>query len=224
MAHVAGAAKRPAERSDDVTRPAPGREPAQVNSRSCVTCRHRKVRCGRSNPCSNCVKAGIDCVFPTARRESRKAPDAELVARLKGLESALGRLVNDHPGGQQGHDPPSAAHGYSDGCHWNSSPTDGNSSARCSEPVGKNLGRFLVNEGQTQYVSESFWANTCDEVCTVHRERDLSSDPALGHRDWRRAQYADTAGHHGNSFASCNPAQRLFYNPPGTFPRTYTAS
>ena len=66
-----------------------------LNPRSCVTCRRRKVRCNKENPCSNCVRAGIECVFPgpgRAPRRSRKPPDAELLARLKRLEGVVTSL------------------------------------------------------------------------------------------------------------------------------------
>ncbi|KAK3326070.1 fungal-specific transcription factor domain-containing protein [Apodospora peruviana] len=41
--------------------------------RSCVTCRARKVRCNKANPCSNCQRAGIACVFPEPERTPRWA-------------------------------------------------------------------------------------------------------------------------------------------------------
>ncbi|EFY97745.1 fungal specific transcription factor domain-containing protein [Metarhizium robertsii ARSEF 23] len=42
------------------------------NSRSCVTCRRRRVRCDRHQPCSNCDRAQIQCVFPPPQRASRR--------------------------------------------------------------------------------------------------------------------------------------------------------
>ncbi|KAJ5278918.1 hypothetical protein N7478_004290 [Penicillium angulare] len=64
-------------------------------SRSCVTCRRRKVRCNKRSPCSNCVKAGTDCIFPPpgrAPRKSKRPPDAELLSRLRRLEGVIEHL------------------------------------------------------------------------------------------------------------------------------------
>ncbi|KMU74178.1 hypothetical protein CISG_10275 [Coccidioides immitis RMSCC 3703] len=66
-------------------------EPRQ-NPRSCVTCRRRKIRCNKLQPCSNCTKAKVECVFPKpgrAPRKSKKATEADLLARLKTLESIV---------------------------------------------------------------------------------------------------------------------------------------
>lgn len=71
------------------------RPPPDASSRSCVTCRRRKVRCNKRTPCSNCVKAGIDCIFPPpgrAPRKSKRPPDAELLSRLRRLEGVIEHL------------------------------------------------------------------------------------------------------------------------------------
>ncbi|KAE9365828.1 hypothetical protein N431DRAFT_562537 [Stipitochalara longipes BDJ] len=74
-------------------RTAPTRNPL-----SCVSCRQRKIRCERVHPCDQCVKSGIDCVFPTRRvrapkahKGSAQARDAELLNRIKRLEEMLAR-------------------------------------------------------------------------------------------------------------------------------------
>lgn len=41
--------------------------------RSCVTCRHRKVRCDKQSPCSNCRRANIACVSSSTDRPPRWA-------------------------------------------------------------------------------------------------------------------------------------------------------
>jgi hypothetical protein len=67
----------------------------RLNPRSCVTCRKRKVRCDKTDPCTNCQKAGIECIFPQpgrAPRRSKKPADAELLARLRRLEGVVQKL------------------------------------------------------------------------------------------------------------------------------------
>jgi Fungal Zn(2)-Cys(6) binuclear cluster domain len=59
---------------------------------SCVLCQQRKVKCDRKNPCSGCVKAGVECVSSAPappRRRKRKLPDVDLHAKLKRYEELL---------------------------------------------------------------------------------------------------------------------------------------
>jgi hypothetical protein len=66
------------------------------NPRSCVTCRRRKVKCDKRHPCSNCSKAGIECIFPAPGRAPRKPrlkpADPDLAERLRRLESLVQSL------------------------------------------------------------------------------------------------------------------------------------
>lgn len=78
----------------------PRPNPDLSSSRSCVTCRRRKVRCNKRTPCSNCVKANIDCIFPPpgrAPRKTKRPPDVELLSRLRRLEGVI-----EHLGGKNG--------------------------------------------------------------------------------------------------------------------------
>lgn len=75
--------------------------PHGMNARSCVTCRRRKVKCDKKNPCSNCTKAGSACVFPAPGRAPRRPRqggkvvserEAELLKRLRRLEGVVEEL------------------------------------------------------------------------------------------------------------------------------------
>lgn len=46
--------------------------PNARNPRTCVTCKRRKVKCDRANPCSNCIKAQIPCKYPPPGRAPRQ--------------------------------------------------------------------------------------------------------------------------------------------------------
>ena len=68
------------------------RPDADLKSYSCLTCRQRKVKCDRHNPCSNCVKAARQCSFiPPVRgkRKRTKAPKEGLHAKLRRYEELL---------------------------------------------------------------------------------------------------------------------------------------
>lgn len=68
----------------------PGRPPRVL---SCVLCQQRKVRCARTFPCPNCIKANAQCV-PAGllpRRRKRRLPERELLDRLHQYENLLSR-------------------------------------------------------------------------------------------------------------------------------------
>jgi hypothetical protein len=151
----------------------------RLNPRSCVTCRRRKVRCNKENPCANCVRAGIPCVFPgpgRAPRKSRKPPDAELLARLRRLEGvvhSLGAQVDEN-----GVISPTTLTGsadirarFGDAATGDSPTSDRSESHRQS--LDKKLGRLVINEDRSRYVSNTFWTGMSDEVCQPHCLRQI---------------------------------------------------
>jgi hypothetical protein len=141
----------------------------RLNPRSCVTCRRRKVRCNKENPCANCVRAGIECVFPgpgRAPRKSRKPPDAELLARLRRLEGvvhSLGAQVDEN-----GVVSPTLT-GSADirarfgDVQAGDSPTSDRSDSK-RQSIDKNLGRLVISDDRSRYVSNAFWTGMSDEV------------------------------------------------------------
>ena len=59
---------------------------------SCLTCRQRKIKCDRRNPCSNCTRAARQCSFiPPVRGKpkGRTAPKEGLHAKLRRYEEML---------------------------------------------------------------------------------------------------------------------------------------
>ncbi|RDL34315.1 uncharacterized protein BP5553_07443 [Venustampulla echinocandica] len=65
---------------------------ADLKSYSCLTCRQRKIKCDRHNPCSNCIKATWQCSFiPPVRgkRKRTKPPKEGLHAKVRRYEKLL---------------------------------------------------------------------------------------------------------------------------------------
>ncbi|KAJ5136070.1 hypothetical protein N7448_004624 [Penicillium atrosanguineum] len=59
---------------------------------SCVLCQQRKVRCDQQKPCSNCIRAQVECkvVAPQpARRRKKKLHERDLIERLKKYEALM---------------------------------------------------------------------------------------------------------------------------------------
>lgn len=76
---------------------------------SCSTCRLKKIRCDKRMPCCHCVKANLQCSFPSQRKARERKPhfrnravvpvaagsdnfDDGLASRLQSLESQVSSL------------------------------------------------------------------------------------------------------------------------------------
>ncbi|KAK7911480.1 fungal-specific transcription factor domain-containing protein [Apiospora marii] len=73
MSQVPPAADSSGPGPEKSARDAPQHAAATTKPRSCVVCRSRKVRCDKLSPCSNCRRANIPCVLPSADRPPRWA-------------------------------------------------------------------------------------------------------------------------------------------------------
>jgi hypothetical protein len=69
-----------------------------TQARSCQKCNQRKTRCSKTQPCTSCVKLGIECIFPPpgrAPRRKKRALKAELVSKVKSLEQKVRELADE---------------------------------------------------------------------------------------------------------------------------------
>lgn len=157
--------------------------PESQGLRSCVTCRRRKVRCNKRCPCSNCTRAGIECIFPPPGRAPRKAKrpqDAELLSRLKRLEGVIEHLSEKNVGAQNTPSPPQQPQQQPPQPQPQQKEPAPDPPAADNEncpfanmdprnpPKKKNLehefGRLVIEEGRSRYVSNRLWASLGDEV------------------------------------------------------------
>ena len=83
----------------------------RVEAVSCQSCRSKKLRCNRAQPCSNCIARDIPCNFqvpPERRTEiiSTTHTDARLLRRIERLEALIRQPpsatthIEDHPSKQ----------------------------------------------------------------------------------------------------------------------------
>ena len=134
--------------------------PASI--RSCLSCRQKRIRCNREQPCAGCLKHSIACMYPPLERPLRKRRAKNspgLLNRLQALENSIDRLsaVALAPGEQQAADttPPPA-------------DTEANQENDC--PMGHAphrhtpTARLLVNQNSTRYYNNAFWSKLTDEV------------------------------------------------------------
>lgn len=153
---------------------------SNLNPRSCVTCRRRKVRCNKREPCSNCVKAGIECIFPgpgRAPRKQRRPPDVEVLARLRRLEGVVDSLggteaiekliaarttadsqaTADDSSNNSGSFRPHQGENISGQTLWNidSAPENG---------VQHELGRLVIDDTKSIYMSDRLYTSLGNQV------------------------------------------------------------
>ena len=67
-------------------------ETQNLKAHACSLCQRRKVKCDRKDPCGNCVKARVECIFRAhvpQRRRHRKPAEVTLLARLRRYEELL---------------------------------------------------------------------------------------------------------------------------------------
>ncbi|KAF5984940.1 hypothetical protein FBULB1_3133 [Fusarium bulbicola] len=151
---------------------------------SCVTCRRRKIRCDRKEPCNNCIRTNIDCHFPVTGRIPRRTRDAktpaqkqsELLSRLRRLESVVTELaaqVKDENGaktmGQITVDKEPTESSWA---------TSSSSLDPQTSEFDEDFGRLVVDKDGTLHVGNRFWTVFCSEVDNilqaVHDVEDIS--------------------------------------------------
>ncbi|CAH0059311.1 unnamed protein product, partial [Clonostachys solani] len=80
-------------RADDMSSQRPNSSASRSGrGTSCFLCHQRKVRCDRMKPCSNCVKAKVECrsaSHPASRRRQKPIPKEMLVAQIQMYEKML---------------------------------------------------------------------------------------------------------------------------------------
>lgn len=127
--------------------------------RSCVSCRSRKVKCDRGEPCCGCERSDVPCVYPAgpgrAPKQPRNAHKALLLDRISRLETIIHRRQEEESG--QPGQPPSRA-----------------SNNTSTEPPVEELGRLVVDDTRSYYISNVLWARLRDEIEEL---RDALDDP-----------------------------------------------
>jgi hypothetical protein len=174
--------------------PAPSSASASAPKlRSCVVCRSRKVRCDKLSPCSNCRRANIVCVLPSANRPPRWARRlgratnvatsgtkttqedstgfeqvVERVHYLEGLVKELGNqleLANAAARSTEGGSPSTKSPGDSSHDRDADHHMDSFSTASDAAGIQKQFGRLVLQDASRgRYVSSGFWSRVNDEV------------------------------------------------------------
>lgn len=194
----------------------------EVHALSCVNCRQRKVKCSKTFPCPHCVRGGLECLFPSRKKDRRPRTNRnhELLNRLAKLEAIVGQVDPDAVSADPGHPPVDAVRpgGAAEATDIRAvaqpaiSPARQvaeselrNPQKRCptAQPVSK-------DDPAAKYVSGEFWANLSREVegikATLEQPSDDEDDDE-GENDGRSpdSQYQGSHGSHGSLNYSISP-------------------
>lgn len=160
----------------------PSRHLPRIHHRSCTECSRRKVRCNHHHPCSNCVKAGSECIFPTSRRtpvrreKATRRRDEELLKSLRRLRRRLRSTEIAQPAaqgevGDNGDEGNSSEEGIRQDEGTRSqqiSPFGPSPPATRVDDVPSNTAeepaRLMLDHDRSRYISNHFWASMSREV------------------------------------------------------------
>lgn len=136
------------------------RSPRTTESRHpCVSCQRRKVKCDRKSPCSRCLATGQECRQPETRRAPRRARRAApgLVSeKLRQLEKSLDEVRAAVLSGKPEETGEAAEATLI-------------SSEGQSQSLDNSLGRLIIEDENSYYISSSSWANLADQVFSPHQ-------------------------------------------------------
>ncbi|KAH6667093.1 hypothetical protein F5X68DRAFT_160383 [Plectosphaerella plurivora] len=176
---------------------------------SCGSCRQRKLKCDRNEPCSNCVTRQVDCTypFPSANRTRGTAHSAlrrdagvgsvsagggvhqarNLDGRLRHLEELISNIVAQRASPQTSEAGPSNTSGpVSEAGPATQQPQIPppvaiglDESAAAAEEVKP--GSFISHSDQVTFVSGVHWAAICEEISKIKEDIDEESWKASGY-------------------------------------------
>lgn len=157
-----------------------------VNRLPCATCRRRKVRCSKTQPCTNCARAGIDCYYEDQSNASGDTGpvNAEIMKRLVQLQDSIKRLTKDPDNrAQPYHDEPVVINkSVNDGGvagSYEGQPGLENIVKTIEDSVheldrvkerenrSSHTGKLCFRDAQARYIRETFWAGLYEEVSII---------------------------------------------------------
>lgn len=155
-----------------------------ANRLPCSTCRRRKVRCSKTQPCTNCARTGIDCHYEDQSNSSGDAGtvNADLMKRLVHLQNSIKILAEGSNGiTQTRRDDPieiemtkpvnqgsfEGQPGLENIIKMMEDSIQGLHSANKREKQLSHTGKLCFRDAQARYIRETFWAGLYEEVSIV---------------------------------------------------------
>jgi hypothetical protein len=166
-AAAAASCKATPDSNADLPSPADSHIPASsARPRSCIHCRQRKIKCDRQHPCCHCVRSKLECVFPTGRGRAAKKPrthlDGLLLDRLHKLEATITSLKKERDLNSPKEAVDTTNSAPSPSLDQAGAPRSSN--AGVDSPIENQLGRLMIDDTRSYYVSNILWTNLGNEV------------------------------------------------------------
>ncbi|RGP61090.1 transcription factor [Fusarium longipes] len=127
---------------------------------ACTHCQQRKIKCNRIFPCSNCIKANLNCVpsKPTPVRK-RRTPNVLLQERIKKVEALLEQYtLHGSPENTSATSVPTQ-----ELLDYSPSTSPAPSTAQ-SNPVVSGPGRLVVKNGGYKFLDSCVWGTIYDNL------------------------------------------------------------
>jgi Fungal Zn(2)-Cys(6) binuclear cluster domain len=148
-----------------------GEESESSQTKPCLTCRRRKIKCDKVRPCSNCMRSRQLCTYENlgvgsnASSEVHRgiASDANILERLVKLESVVATLLRsneERPG--RGGVPNSEQ--LPDGSFSLGPPGLPQREDSLVNDTGYPVGQQIYQEGYSAYFDSHFWPGLITEV------------------------------------------------------------
>ena len=142
----------------------PIREPKPL---SCISCRLKKIKCDRFNPCSACLRTSTDCIQPSRQRLPRGREggrkNTELLNRLRRLEGLVEKYEKpDNARISEATVKQRSSSGKSDEVEID--PIEGDVKISNGDRVAER-----TEGGVGCYLGAAFWGNLCNEVSLYTR-------------------------------------------------------
>ncbi|UKZ92104.1 uncharacterized protein TrAFT101_007072 [Trichoderma asperellum] len=150
---------------------------------SCTSCRQRKLKCDRIEPCGNCIARNVDCVYVVHPRIRGSAQTNDgyqrLNARIRHLEQLISAADTPMPQRDASSDHicqhcgrvPDLTNGVLHGQPQQENTPD----LLRDEQSGIKPGRIISSDSQTTYVCGVHWAAIYNEITDISRQLDQDS-------------------------------------------------
>ncbi|KAI8284301.1 hypothetical protein K4K60_002071 [Colletotrichum sp. SAR11_57] len=139
---------------------------------ACVLCQHRKIKCDRNTPCSNCIKANVTCTPSTpAPARKRRRPNQDLQERLARCEALLKQYATTGST-----TPPAGPPTVSSILSPSTQPTPSSTAASIIDDIGspatsqwKPAGKVVVEDGSVRFMDSYLWATVHDQLTAMRQ-------------------------------------------------------
>lgn len=129
---------------------APDSEVLGLQPYSCLSCRKKRKKCDRVDPCTNCRKSGAECIFAARKPSTRQHAGPSALERVRYLEGVVLQLRKQ-------------LEATSPTQYRRNDEDDFDSDSEAAD-LTQEFGQLAVKDGKSRYIASNFWANMTEKV------------------------------------------------------------